>query len=58
MITTAFLSMWISNTATTLLVQLALATLSSFDEKFESFKNNIQISVLFDIVANIGGFQH
>ncbi len=58
MIATATLSMWISNTATTLLmVQLAMSVFISLEEKFQNDSSKIKICVLFGIAfsANIGG---
>ena len=58
MIATASLSMWISNTATTLLmVQLAMSVFLSLEEKFDKYSAKIKMGILFGIAfsANIGG---
>ncbi len=56
---TAFLSMWISNTATTMLmVTIAVAVLSRLDKLFSSAQMNIFATVLLLTIAysaNIGG---
>ncbi len=53
MITTAFLSMWISNTATTaLMVTVAIPVIESFPPR-EAFRNALILGIPF--AANIGG---
>ncbi|NOY61921.1 MAG: SLC13/DASS family transporter [Gammaproteobacteria bacterium] len=58
-VTTAFLSMWISNTATTMLmVTIAIAVLSRLDKLFSSAQMNILATTLLLTIAysaNIGG---
>ncbi len=58
-ITTAFLSMWISNTATTMLmVTVAIAVLSRLDKLFNPVQMNIVATTLLLTIAysaNIGG---